>query len=98
MNRCLIARYQSQMMDFIAKKEYQEYLRVKNPHRKSFPKHKFVILTYTPMLPDYCGKRIWACRRAMMRCAFRRTVELDVKHSMRIEGYRNVGSRERVQG
>ena len=28
----------------IAKKEYQEYLREKNPHRKTLPKHKFVIL------------------------------------------------------
>ena len=28
----------------IAKKKYQEYLRQKNPHRKTLPKHKFVIL------------------------------------------------------
>ena len=30
----------------------QEYLRQKNSHRKTLPKHKFIILNYRPVQPE----------------------------------------------
>ncbi len=42
-------REQIQKTRFRMPKEYQEYLRQKNSHRKTPPKHKVVILNYKPV-------------------------------------------------